>query len=144
MINYLTDIKIYSTERRILKICLLDKISDVAVKGFTGMETIRLPYGELTKIVVREFIYGSDDTFLEKVRKTAQCGFVVPKEMKSKNGKYDFHVKKRPNGLLWLSSKLVWILDCETNKYYQLDKNLKWEKFYEAVETAVNNEKTNT
>ena len=143
MIYYLTDIKIYLLESENLKMGLLDKIGDAAVKGLTSTETIRLSYEDLAKIVEREFIYGSDDAFLAKVRKTAKGGFVIPKEMKSKNGKYDFHVGTRPNGLLWLSSKPVWLLDREANKFYQLDKNLKWKKFYKAVETAVNKEKTN-
>ena len=122
---------------------LLSKIGDIAVKGLTKNETIRLPYNEIVKILEKEFISGADDEFLNKVRKTAKGGFAVPKEMKSKNERYDFRVGTRPRGLLWLNSKPVWIFDNEANTFYQLDKNLKWKKFYKAVDTSIKVEKIN-
>lgn len=122
---------------------LMNKISDIAVKGMTHAETLRLPYEELVKFVDEEFVRGADDAFLAKVKKTAKGGIVFYKEMKSVNGRYDFHVGTRPNGLLWLNSKPVWIFDNEANKFYQLDKNLKWKKFFKAVETAITREKIN-
>lgn len=122
---------------------LVGKMSDMVVGGITKKETIRLPYEELAKIVTDEFIKGTDDAWLGKVLKTAKGGFVITKEMKSKNERYDFHVGTRPRGLVWLASKPVWILDNEANRFYQLDKDIRWKKFYNAIEVAVNMEKNN-
>ena len=122
---------------------LLDKISDMAIGGLTKKETIRLPYEEVAKIVTEEFIKGADDAGLKKVLKTAKGGFLIDKEMKSQNERYDFHVGSRPHGLVWLASKPVWVFDREENKFYQLDKDLKWKKFYKSIETAVKMEKIN-
>lgn len=121
----------------------IDKMSDMVIGGITKKETIRLPYEELAKIVTDEFIKGADDAWLGKVLKTAKGGFVITKDMKSKNERYDFHVGTRPHGLVWLASKPVWILDNEANRFYQLDKDTKWKKFYKAIEVAVNMEKIN-
>ena len=112
-------------------------------RNMTNKETTRLHYEELSKIVTDEFIKGADDAWLGKVLKTAKGGFVITKEMKSKNERYDFHVGTRPRGLVWLASKPVWILDNEANRFYQLDKDIKWKKFYKAIEVAVNMEKIN-
>ena len=122
---------------------LIDKMSDMVIGGITKKETIRLPYEELAKIIADEFIKGADDVWLAKVVKTAKGGCVFNKDMKSKNERYNFHVGTRPRGLLWLASKPVWILDNEANKFYQLDKDTKWKKFYKAIEVAVNMEKIN-
>lgn len=122
---------------------LIDKMSDMVIGGITKRETIRLPYEELAKIVTDEFIKGADDAWLSKVIKTAKGGVTFNKDMKSKNERYHFHVGTRPRGLLWLASKPVWILDNEANRFYQLDKDIKWKKFYKAIETAVNMEKIN-
>lgn len=122
---------------------LFDKMSDMVVGSITKKETIRLPYEELAKFVTDEFIKGADDAWLGKVLKTAKGGLVIAKDMKSKTGRYDFHVGTRPRGLLWLASKPVWILDNEENKFYQLDKDTKWKKFYKATEVAVHMEKIN-
>lgn len=123
---------------------LINKIDDSITKGLTKAETLRLSYAELSQIVDREFIRGADDTFLAKVKKTAKGGgLLLIKEMKSKNERFDFHVGTRPYGLAWLPSKPVWILDREENKFYQLDKNLKWKKFYKAVLESIKAEKAN-
>ena len=119
----------------------IDKLSDKVISGITEKETIRLPYEELAKIVTDEFIKGAEDAWLDKVLKTAKGGFVIAKDMKSINESYDFHVGTRPNGLVWLASKPVWVLDNEANRFYQLDKDTKWKKFYKAIEAAVNMEK---
>lgn len=121
----------------------IDKMSDMVIGGITKIETIRLPYEELAKIVTDEFIKGADDVWLGKVLKTAKGGFMFNKEMKSKNERYNFHVGTRPRGLVWLASKPVWILDNEANRFYQLDKDTKWKKFYKAIEVAVKMEKIN-
>ncbi len=122
---------------------LVDKMSDMVVGGITKKETIRLPYEELAKIVTDEFIKGVDDARLGKVLKTAKGGVVFCKEMKSENGRYVFYVGTRPRGLLWLASKPAWILDNEANKFYQLDKNIKWKKFYKTIKVAANMERIN-
>lgn len=122
---------------------LMGKMSDMVTGHITKRETIRLPYEELARIIADEFIKGADDAWLSKVLKTAKGGVVFTKDMKSENERYHFHVGTRPRGLLWLASKPVWILDNEANRFYQLDKNSKWKKFYKAVEVAVNMEKIN-
>ena len=122
---------------------LLNKLGDLAVKGMTRAETVRVPYEELAKFVDAEFIRGADDGFLAQVKKAAKGGVLFPKELKSVNKRYDFRVGTRPNGLLWLSSKPVWVFDNEVNKFYQLDKNLHWKKFYKAVEAFIAREKIN-
>ncbi len=118
---------------------LIEKISDKAIGGLTKAETIRISYEELVEIIKREFIDGQDDAFLSKVLKTAKGGFLFDKNLKSKNQRYDFHVGTRPHGLVWLNSKPAWVFDNEENKFYQLDKNIKWKKLYKAVICAVKN-----
>lgn len=119
---------------------LVEKIGDMAVKGLTNSKTARLPYEELVKIVEKEFIISADNIFLKKVIKTAKgqifAGF---KELKSADERYTLHIGARPYGLLWLSSKPVWIYDAQEDKFYQLDKNTRWKKFYKAVEAIVKN-----
>lgn len=122
---------------------LMGKMSDKVIGCIAKKETIRLPYEELAKIVTDEFINGADDTWLAKVVKTAKGGFFFQKDMKSKTGRYDFHVGTRPHGLVWLASKPVWVLDNQENKFYQLDKNAKWKRFYKAIDAAVKMEKIN-
>ncbi len=123
---------------------LFDKISDLAVGGITKAETLRIPYDELVKIIQQEFISGADDEFLNKIQKTAKGGFTATyKELQSINERYIFRVGSRPNGIVWLSSKPVWVFDNEANKFYQLDKNLKWKKFYKSIQTAIKMEKIN-
>lgn len=122
---------------------LISKLSDAAINAVTKKETIRLPYEEMANIVEREFIWGADDAFLAKVRKTAKGGFMMRKEMKSADGRYEFYVGTRPHGLAWMASKPVWVFDIETNKFYQLDKNGKWKKFYKMVDAKIKMEKIN-
>ena len=122
---------------------LFSKLGDAAVEGVTKSETIRISYDALSKIVIDAFVIGADDAFMTKVLKTAKGGFAIPKEMKSKNGRYDFHVGARPNGCVWLSSKPVWVFDRDANKFYQLDKDLRWKKFYKTIQSAIKSEKIN-
>ncbi len=122
---------------------LMSKLGDAAINAVTKKETIRLPYEEMANIVERAFISGADDAFLAKVRKTAKGGVMVRKEMKSADGRYDFYVGARPHGLIWMASKPVWIFDNETNKFYQLDKNGRWKKFFKMVDAKIKMEKIN-
>lgn len=122
---------------------LISKLGDTVAKGITGAQTVRVPYDVLSQLVAEEFISGADDACLGKVLKTAKGGFFFPKEMKSKNERYDFHVGTRPNGCALLNSKPVWVFDHEANKFYQLDKNIKWKNFYKAIKAAVQLEKIN-
>lgn len=122
---------------------LLNKFLDSAVALTTGQETVRIPYDALAKIVQEEFVVGSDDTYLEQVRKTAKGGVFFPKELLSENGRYTLRVGAFQRGFWLLRSKAAWILDNEQNKFYQLDKDRRWSKFYAAVDTAVKMEMIN-
>lgn len=139
MLLYLSDINFILSDKEILIMGLIEKISDKAIGGLTKTETVRVSYEELTEIIKREFIDGQDDAFLSKVLKTAKGGFLFDKNLKSKNQRYDFHVGTRPHGLVWLNSKPAWVFDNEKDKFYQLDKNIKWKKLYKAVMCAVKN-----
>lgn len=139
MLLYLSDINFILPDKEIIIMGLIEKISDKAIGGLTKTETVRVSYEELTEIIKREFIDGQDDAFLSKVLKTAKGGFLFDKNLKSKNQRYDFHVGTRPHGLVWLNSKPAWVFDNEKDKFYQLDKNIKWKKLYKAVMCAVKN-----
>lgn len=122
---------------------LFNKLEDKIVEGAIKAETVRVSYDVLAKILTDAFIFGADDTYLEKVLKTAKGGFAVPKEMVSGNDRYVLHVGARPNGCVWLSSKPVWIYDRIENKFYQLDKDIRWKAFYNSAKNAVGEEKFN-
>ena len=123
---------------------LIDKLGDKAVEKITGKETIRLTFDQVAEIVKDEFIKGADDEFLNKVAKTAKGGglFTV-KNLESKAGRYTLHVGNIQNGIIFGRRKAVWIQDNEANKFYELDKDRKWKKFYKAVETACKMERIN-
>ncbi len=119
---------------------LFDKVVDKVI----STETIRMPYTQLAEIVKKEFVLGQNDEYLEKVRKTAKGGFVLfEKRLKTQDERYEFYVGLRPTRLVWLPSKPAWVFDKQENKFYQLDKDIKWKKFYKAVADYVNAEKTN-
>ncbi len=122
---------------------LLDKLSDQAVSGLIEAETVRIHFEEMAALVEREFIVGSDTAVLEKVLKTAKGGFILEKEMQSFNKRFLFHVGARPHGLIWLNSKPVWVFDRDENRFYQLDRDLKWKKFYSLIDSAIRTEKKN-
>jgi len=46
-------------------------------------------------------------------------------------------------GWIFGISKMIYILDSELNKFYQLDKDRSWKKFYKTVNTDVELEKIN-
>lgn len=119
---------------------LFNKISDVVSGAVSKTETIRVSIEELADIVAKEFIYGSDKSFLIKVKKTAKGGVVVTKQLKSKDERFEFHVGARPHGLIWLASKPVWVYDKAERKFYQLDKNINWKKFYKVIEARIEEE----
>lgn len=125
---------------------LIDKLGDKAVEKFAKKETIRLSFEQVAEIVNREFIIGADDEFLSQVIKTAKGGAVKAWTLVSKNGRYEMRVAGDiPNilDLLLGRKKVVWVEDNEANKFYQLDKDRKWKKFYKAVETACKMERIN-
>ncbi len=118
---------------------VLDRLGDKAVEKFAKKETIRLPYEQMAEIVKKEFIIGADDEFLSQIIKTAKGGAVKAGTLLSKNGRYEMRVAGDiPNilDLLLGRKKVVWIQDNEANKFYQLNKDRKWKKFYKEVETA--------
>ena len=122
---------------------LLDKLFDKAAEKLSGKETIRLPYEQMVGLVKDEFITGAEDEYLDYVLKIAK-GMWYKKDGKnffnllSSNGRYLFKVLKVSG-----SKKSVWIEDNETGKFYQLDKDKDWKKFYKEIETAVKMEKIN-
>lgn len=124
---------------------VFEKFEDAVTKGLGGKETIRVPYEQMAKIVRDEFISGADDEFLEKVKKTAKGGSLfTEKKLESKTGRYLFYVGNLQRGFLLLGKrKTVWIKDIEANKFYQLDKDRYWKKFYKAVLGEINMEKIN-
>lgn len=143
MLLYLSDIKFILSNKELIIMGLIEKIGDKAIGGLTKSETVRISYEELAEIIKREFIDGQDDAFLSKVLKTAKGGFLFSKNLKSKKQRYDFHVGTRPHGLVWLNSKPAWVFDNEENKFYQLDKNIKFKKLYQTIKTLVHSEKYN-
>ena len=123
---------------------LLNQIEDVAIKKITKKETVRLSCDELVKIVKEEFIYGADDEYLKKVCKTAKGGSVITKkQLVSANGRYKLEVGNIQRGMMFGIRKTVWVFDDETNKFYQLEKDRHWKKFYKATQSAINLEKIN-
>lgn len=123
---------------------LFDRLEDMAVEKFAKKETVRLPFEQVAEIVKDEFIKGADDEFLNKVAKTAKGGNIfTDKKLESKTGRYLLFVGHTQNGIMFGRRKTVWIEDTETNKFYQLDKDRRWKKFYKAVDSAVKMEKIN-
>ena len=122
---------------------LFDKLFDKAAEKLSGKETIRLPYEQMAGLVKDEFITGAEDEYLDYVLKIAK-GMWYKKDGKdffnllSSNGRYLFKVLKVSG-----SKKSVWLEDNETGKFYQLDKDKDWKKFYKEIETAVKMEKIN-
>lgn len=120
-----------------------DRLSDKAVEKFSGKETIRLPYEQMVGLVKDEFITGADDEYLGYVLKIAK-GLWYKKDgedffnLISANGRYLFKVLKVSG-----SKRSVWIEDHEANKFYQLDKDKDWKKFYKEIETAIKMEQIN-
>ena len=126
---------------------LLNKVNDLAVQKISKKETIRLPYDKLSEIVSEKFIKGADDDFLKKICKTAKGGYCsyTGKYLTSIDNNYLFHVGTRQNNILFLlgGGMEAYILDKEEKKFYQLDKNRNWKKFYKSIISAVNAEKLN-
>ncbi len=123
---------------------LLDNISDSVVKKITKKETIRLTIQQLTEIVKDEFIKGADDEFLGKVLKTAKGGgWVTKKKLASASGRYILHVGSWNRGYILGRRKQTYILDNTENKFYQLNKDGHWKKFYKAVKSEIQMEKVN-
>lgn len=78
---------------------LLNWLEDTTTKAATGMETVRISYESLAKIIEKEFISGADEAFLKQVKKTAKGGFVFNKELITANERYKFHVGALQRGL---------------------------------------------
>ncbi len=120
---------------------LLNKVLDGVLKEVTGKETLRLSVDDLIEIVDKEFILGSDDEYLKQLSKTAKGG-IAGKKIDSKDKRYVLEIGALQRGMLITGRrKTVWVFDNETNKYYQLDKDRHWKKFYKAVLSSVNSEK---
>jgi len=123
---------------------LLDNISDTITSKVSKKETIRLQYSQLAEMVKDEFIVGADDEFLNQVVKTAKGGGVfTERNLLSKDERYLLYVGGWNRGWIFGISKMIYILDSELNKFYQLDKDRSWKKFYKTVNTDVELEKIN-
>lgn len=124
-----------------MKMGLLDKIGDSILKKVTKKETIRVNYEQLTELVKEHFINEADDEFLSKVLKTAKGGGVFTQRvLKSNPERYTFFVG---GGNRWFlgREKQSYIFDSMENKFYELDKDRYWKKFYKAVDAAIKAEK---
>lgn len=127
-----------------IKMGILENLGDKAVEKFAKKETIRVPYEQIVEILKDEFIAGADDDFLQKVLKTSKGGnLFTSKKLESKSGRYLFHVGNLQRGIIFGKRKCVWIQDNETNKFYQLDKDRYWKKFYKSADAAIKMEKIN-
>lgn len=126
---------------------LLDKASDSLLKKAAKKETIRISYEQLAEMVTEKFIKNSDDKLLKKVLKTAKGGYFsyTGKYLTSIDKKYTFHVGTRQHNILFLfgGGMEAYIINNEENKFYQLDKDRNWKKFYKSIISAVNAEKLN-
>ena len=126
---------------------LLDKVSDSVLKKVTKKETVRVNYEQLAEIVKKQFINGADDDFLKKICKTAKGGYCsyTGKDLTSVDKNYLFHVGTRQNNILFLvgGGMEAYVFNKEEKKFYQLDKNRNWKKFYKSIISTVNAEKLN-
>ena len=123
---------------------LLNNVTDSLVKKIAKSETIRITYQQLAEIVRDEFIKGADDEFLKKVQKTAKGGgWITKKDLNSASGRYSLHVDNWDTGYILGRRKQTYIFDNVENKFYQLNKNRHWKKFYKAVNSEIQMEKIN-
>ena len=123
---------------------IFENLSDKAVEKFAKKETIRVPYEQIVEILKEEFIVGADDEFLQKVLKTSKGGnLFTEKKLESASGRYLLYVGNMQRGIIFGKRKCVWIQDNETNKFYQLDKDRYWKKFYKAADALIKMEKIN-
>lgn len=123
---------------------LTDKVGDMLVKGISKKETIRIPYDKLADMVNDEFIKGADDEFLQKVQKTAKGGgWFTKRELISASGRYRLYVGAWNTGYILGRRKMTYIFDNTENKFYQLDSDWHWKKFYKRVSADVQMEKIN-
>ena len=91
-----------------------------------------------------EFIKGADDEFLQKVQKTAKGGgWFTKRELRSASGRYRLYVGAWNTGYILGRRKMTYIFDNIENKFYQLDSDWRWKKFYKRVSADVQMEKIN-
>lgn len=119
----------------------LNNLSDSITNAITKKETLRLPYEQMAQLVKDFFITGADDAYLDKVKKEAKGGMLTNGVLDSADGRYQLKVMVHNRGIG--TGRAVWIYDNQANKFYQLDKDHHFRKFYAAVEAAVNMEKIN-
>ena len=124
---------------------ILNKLGDGFVERLTNSETIRLSYEEMSKLVNDYYIAGADDEYLKKVNVISKGGKIKFRELMSENNRYKYKVSSYPWNVLeaFLKRKSVWIYDNDTDRYYQLDKDTHWKKFYKEIEMLIKFEKIN-
>lgn len=121
---------------------IIDKASDSLIKKIAKKETIRVTYEELANMTDKLFLSDADSAFAKKVVKTAKGGCpVTQKSLKSKSGRYTLFVGNSK----WLfgKSKQTYIYDETERKFYELNKDRYWKKFYKAVLCAASKREFN-
>ena len=123
---------------------LFDKLGDKVVEKLTGKETICLPCENMVQLVSDIFIFGNDEEYLNNLLRIAE-GKWYKKDgetyfnITSADGRYMLKVTKISG-----SKKQVWIQDDAANKFYQLDKDKEWKRFYQAVDARIKMHRINS
>lgn len=124
---------------------VFEKFEDKVVGKIAKKDTVRISPDELANMVNDVFIKGASAEELKKVTKTAKGGYCSysGKWLTSADERYRFHVGSRQNNILFLlgGGMEAYIIDNEENKFYQLEKDRYWKKFYKAVLEKVNEAK---
>lgn len=124
---------------------ILNKLGDSFVEGLSNSKIIRLSYEEMAKLVNEYFIVGANDEYLDKVRIISKGGKIKFRELMSINGRYKYNVSSYSMDIveIFLKRKSVLIFDKDTNKYYKLDREIHWKKFFKEIEMYIKFEKIN-
>ena len=101
-------------------------------------QTVKISCEEMVAMVTKEFITGSDASFLKKVGKTAKGGGIfndVGKALRNKSKTFSFCVLQP--FFFFMKSKDV-ILGDEVKKInYQMASKKDWPRFYEGIMNAI-------
>ncbi len=121
---------------------IFENMTDKLVEKVSKRETIRFTAEQMVELVKELFITNANDEFLKQVEDTAKGGNVfTEKRLASADGSYVFEVGNLQRGVAFGQSKTVWIKDMQANKFYEIDKDKNWKKFYQGVCNAVRMER---